>query len=226
MTNNDLHKTIAGVLLCLLLATGVSGQYRDAGLWINATLEKKIVKDLDLVLTEELRLNENITEAGAFFTEVGLDYRLYKRLKAGIYYRYINRRNVNDTYRQSHRFFLELAYRPRIERFEIGYRIRFQAQFTDINRQPEGTIPEWYMRHKLQLAYNTKSRFDPYISGELWFNLDPLRAEIENLRLTLGIETRITKVHSIDFGYIFQRQYEAMPDEEDYILFIGYKVSL
>lgn len=225
MRNNRFHKAFTCILFILGLATGVSGQYRDAGLWINATVEKKIVKGLDLVLTEELRLNENITEAGAIFTEVGLDYRLYKRIRAGIYYRFINRRNVNDTYRQSHRFFLELSYKPRIERFEIGYRIRFQAQFTDINKRQEGTIPEWYMRHKLQLAYNTKSRFDPYISGELWFNLDPLQAEIENLRLTLGIETRITKAHSIDCGYIFQRQYLEMPDEEDYILFIGYKVS-
>jgi hypothetical protein len=207
-------------------AFSLRAQVNDAGLWTNITLEKRVMKDLDLVFTEEFRFNENITELGTFFTDVGADYRIVKGFKAGLYFRYINKRQLDNSYSQQYRYYSDLSYKQKIKRFEAGYRVRFQVQYQDPGRSETGRVPEWYIRQKLSFAYNTKSRFDPYLSGEIWYGLNQPRSQFDNVRISAGIVTRVTKYQSLDIGYIFQKEFNVVDPETDYIIFIGYKITL
>lgn len=223
---NDLRAGICFLAFSLIVSlTGLKAQVNDAGLWTNLSLEKKITKDLDLLFTEEFRFNENLTELGSFFSDIGAEYKIYKGLKAGLFYRYTNKRRVDDSYSQAHRIYADVAYKHKIKRFEIGYRVRFQVQYKDVRSGETGPLPEWYMRQKLHLSYNTRSRFDPYLDGEIWYLFSPEWSRFDNYRLSAGIVTRITKNHSLDLGYIFQKEFNINSPETDYILFLGYKIS-
>ena len=216
---------------CIIAFTTGVGSFRseaqvsDAGLWTNITLEKKITKNLDAVFTQEFRLNENITELGTFLSELGADYKIWKGLKAGLYYRYGFKQRLDGSYSQAHRVFLNLSYKQKIKRFEASYRVRLQMQYRDVNRSETGKIPDWYLRQKLHLGYNTKSRFDPYLDGEIWYSLEPGRSCFDNLRLSAGVVTRLSKKHTVDVGYLFQKELNTPDPLTDHILFVGYTIA-
>ncbi len=51
-------------------------QVNDAGLWASVSLEKKINKQFDIGLSQEIRLIENYSELGSAFTELNLNYKI------------------------------------------------------------------------------------------------------------------------------------------------------
>lgn len=209
-----------------MAVTGGSAQVNDAGLWTNITIEKEITKDLDIILTEEVRFNENITEAGSFFTDIGAEYKILKGFKAGVFYRHINKRRLDDSYNRNNRFYADVSYRHKFKRFEAGYRIRFQVQYNGYNTSETGHIPEWYFRQKIHFGYNTKSRFDPYLDGEIWYQINPEWSRFDNLRISAGVVTRITKKHSIDLGYLINKEFNVVNPYTYFVVFAGYKIML
>jgi hypothetical protein len=213
------------MVLCMAV-TGLSAQVNDAALWTNITIEKEVIKNLDLILTEEVRFNENITEAGSFFTDIGAEYRIAKGFKAGIFYRNIHKRQPDDSYSRNNRFYTDVSYRQKVKRFEVSYRVRFQVQYNGYNTSETGHLPEWYFRQKIHFGYNTKSRFDPYLDGEFWYWINPEWSRFDNVRISAGIVTRITKKHSIDTGYLINKEFNVADPYTYYIVYIGYKIML
>jgi len=210
--------------LSLVVFVTVSGQVNDAGLWTNITLKKKITKRFDAYLTEELRFNENITELGTIYTDIGAEYEILKGFKAGAFYRHIYKRRLDDSYSKANRYYIDLSYGNNIKRFELGYRIRFQQAYKDYNTSPDGHAPINFIRQKIHLGINTKTRFDPYLDGEIWYHLKPPWSEFDNIRISAGIVTRITKHHFIDTGFIYQQEFNVADPVTDYILSLEYKI--
>ena len=93
-----MSKTAGPVLLILLVVAGISGfaQVQDAGLWMSVNIEKKITPALSACFTEEMRMNENITEVGAVLSEIGMMMKFGKHFRAGVSYRYTRQRRVDD----------------------------------------------------------------------------------------------------------------------------------
>jgi len=85
---------VIGLLFCF----PAIGQQKDAGLWTSVNFEAKVVKKLTATISEEVRFNENITEVGAIFTDVGVEYKLNKHFQVALDYRYIKKRLVDDFY--------------------------------------------------------------------------------------------------------------------------------
>jgi hypothetical protein len=223
------RKLLYSILLPALLLAGFPGtltaQEILGGLWTNATIEKEITKDLDIVFTEEFRFGENTTQLASFFSDAGAEYTVFKGFKAGLFYRFINKRRDDGSYSQAHRIYADLSYRQKVKRFTAGYRIRCQMQYREINRSETGCVPAWYIRQKLHFSYNTKSIFDPYLDGEIWYLLNPAWRGFDNIRISAGVVTRITKNHSVDLGYIYNQAFSFVDPVAYHILFAGYKFS-
>jgi hypothetical protein len=199
------------------------GQVNDAGLWTEFTVKKKITKRFDAVLTEELRFNENITELGTYYTDIGAEYEILNGFKAGAFYRFLCKRRLDDSYSKAHRYYFDLSYGNHIKRFGFSYRIRFQSQYKDYHSSLDGHVPGYYIRQKLHLGINTKTRFDPYLDGEVWYHLNNPWSQFEAVRISAGVVTRITRHHFVDTGYIYQQEFNVNDPETDYIIFLGYK---
>jgi hypothetical protein len=197
----------------------------DAGLWLNGTAEYNFSKKFAASLSEELRFNENVAELGTFFTDAGVSYKfLDGNLKTSLNYRFINKRRVDDYYSQRHRFYFDLSYRFKVSNFGIVFRTRLQEQVADIGRSSDGGVPEWYSRNKLTLKYDFGRKISPFVSYELFTNLN--EGINDNVRYTAGFDYEINLIHSVDIFFTHQREMNTERPAYDYIWGLGYTITL
>lgn len=211
-------------LLFLFASFSVSSQeIKDAGLWLSLKLEKNINQKLSVDISEEIRFNENVTELGTIFTEVGGTYKFTDWFRLGGAYRFSNRKRLDDSYSTRHRYNIDLATRMKKEAYSLIYRTRFQSQYRDINSSEDGSVPEYYNRHKLTLRFTPGNILRPYISGETYHRLygdSPYM--LDNIRFVAGTEVEINKHSTVDLFFLHQREVNVNRPDHDYIIGLGY----
>src|SRR5436190_10363729 len=74
----------------------------DAGMWITASINKKLTRNWTISLDQELRMFDNITRIQSFFTNIGVGYKI-KDFKFSIAYRFINKNEDDMYYSIAHR---------------------------------------------------------------------------------------------------------------------------
>ncbi len=210
-------------LFISFFALAAKAQVNDAGLWTSVNLEKEITKKLSVSLSEEVRMNENISEVGTIFTDFGINYKVNKYIRLGAYYRYINKRQVDDSYSERHRYYFDLTLRGKYRLFTLSFRTRFQSQYADIYSSPEGKTAENYSRNKLSLKYDLNKKIGFFASYEIY---TPLRSYDQvfkdNTRYNFGLEYSFNKMHSIDLSYLIQQESNVKKPWTDYIICLGY----
>ncbi len=215
---------LMAVMVYMLAAISpLSAQVNDAGLWISLNAEKKLTSRFSVSLSAESRMNENITEAGTVFTDLGLDYRLHQNVRVSANYRFSCKRRLDDSYSKRHRWYAQLTIREKLNRIRVSFRTRFQTQFTDMYSSVDGKVPEYYTRFRLNLSYDNKSPLEPYVNAEVFLPVaKPQFAGIDQVRFIGGVEYRINRMHMIDLFYLFQREYGVRYPEADYVVGAGY----
>jgi hypothetical protein len=216
----------AGFILFLLIkGLFVYAQANDAGLWISANVDKRLSQSVGMSFSEELRLMENFSEAATIFSDLGLEYRFGKKLKASVHYRFLNDRRLDDTYASWNRLYLDVSYKDKLKPFVISIRERIQSQFSDF-LSSEGIEPEYYSRTKIASKLNLNTKLAPYLSAELFHPLNnPAARFIDKVRYSAGVEYPITSRHMIDLSYMIQRSYHSVPGN-DFVIVVGYNLSL
>ena len=126
-----MNKYFLSFLLSLCCLT-LSAQVNDAAVWASINIEKKIAKGFAASLSQECRFNENISELATAFTEIGLEHKIIKRLSFGLSYRFIQSRNMDDSYSLRHRILADLTYRYKLNKFGFTIRERYQSQVSDV----------------------------------------------------------------------------------------------
>jgi Protein of unknown function (DUF2490) len=216
-------KKIALVLL-LLAPFGGYAQATDIGLWTGVGAEKKINKSLSVNLNTQLRFTDNISVLRAYLGEVGVSYKLTKHWEVSGYYRYIGRRKKNDAgtyyYRPYHRFYADVAYDHKIWKLKFDYRLRYQNQFKDDNESGLENDSS-YLRNKFELSYPNKSRFTPYVSTDLFYQLG---TGFDQMRNKAGVEITINKNNKIDLSGFTDYQLQGS-QENRFLLGVAYKVK-
>jgi hypothetical protein len=211
----------------LLCSSSLFAQVKDAGLWTSVNFEVKVVKKLTATISEEVRFNENISEAGTIFTDAGLTYKLNKHLQFAGNYRYIQKRTVEDYYSFRHRFYADVKYSHKLKQFDISLRSRLQDQYSDIGRASDGGIPEFYLRNKLSLALDLNKPYSPFMSVELFSPLNyPHYNAFDNIRTTAGIEYAFSKHHKIEIFYMIQKEVNVSEPQIDFVIGLGYSYKL
>ena len=215
-------------LLLLLFITGnsVHSQVNYAQMWLSVNLEKKLTPALSIGFTQELRLNENITEAGTIFSDLGVSYRFSKRFKAGASYRFTLKRRLDDTYERKNSWYVEGSYREKIKPVAMILRIRYQSHYDEAFTSETAAIPENHLRAKLTLKYDLDKKFEPYIYSEVFFRTGmSSKQSFDQLRLCAGIEYSFNRMHLVDLHYLFCREYGVNHPETDYVIGISYYFS-
>jgi len=219
------------VIVCLVgistLGISAKAQDRDAGFWTSASFEAKLVKKLTGSITEEFRFNENISELGMTFTEVGLDYKFNKHFQVSANYRFIQKKKVEDYYSLRHRYSIAVKYTKKLKPLELAIRCQFFDEYQDINRAANGGIPYYYFRNKIALKLDTKKPYTPYVSCELFSPLNyPRSVAFDNIRLSVGIDYNITKHHEIDVYYMINKEVNVSDPLTSFIFGLGYTYKL
>lgn len=224
---NKIPLKIILIFFCLFLAVRSYAQMQDAGLWMNISVEKKIIPNLSVSLNQEFRMNENITELGTFFTDVGATYKINKYLRFSANYRFTNKRRLDDSYSIRHRYYFDLTVHKKFSSVILSFRTRFQSQYTDVFSSDAGKVPAYYSRNKLSIKYDDGRRLKPYFYAEIFSPLKrPFDIFIDNTRYCAGLEYEINRMNTIDFFYMFQKEYNVNDPVTDHIIGLGYYISL
>lgn len=211
----------------LLFSSPLMGQVNDAGLWTSVSIEAKVVKKLTVNLEQGFRFDENISELGQIYSEVGFDYKLSKHFQVAAIYRFIQKRQVEDYYRYVNRFAFAVKYDKKWKPYQLKFKSSIQDQFTNVNNDPEGGIPVFHWRNKLTFSREMQKPYTPYIAVELFSPLNyPRTSAFNGLRLSAGVEYAFTKHHKIDLYYMVQKEINVSNPETDFILGFGYAYKL
>ncbi|PIP53722.1 MAG: hypothetical protein COX07_09185 [Bacteroidetes bacterium CG23_combo_of_CG06-09_8_20_14_all_32_9] len=225
MIKRTVH-VIETILLLALFQISVFAQVNDAGCWMSVSGEKKINPVFSASLSEEIRLNENISEAGTIFSDVEFSYKLNKLIKISVNYRFTNKRRPDNSYDSRNRFYVDVNIKKKFSPVTILFRSRIQTQYTDYNSSPEGQVPKNYFREKLTLKYDNNKKIIPYFSYEFYYSLNNVNSNtIDNTRKYFGFEYAINRKHSFNFFYLIQSRLNVSNPQRDFVTGVGYKFN-
>jgi hypothetical protein len=230
------------VLAALLLASAeVRAEGDDFGIWTEANVEKKINKTVSVDGGVEMRTRNNVKTVDRWSGSIGASYKLTDWLKASAGYTllYDNNEKWNDKQTKvanfwgvRHRFNVSLTGSVDFGNLSVSLRERWQYTY-----RPEKTVERTKVsngkvedktyngkgknvwRNRLQLKYKVSSLWRPYINGETYV----AGSGLEKYRLAAGTEIRLSKKHSFDVKYMFQKS--CSDDDEEgnrHIIGLGY----
>lgn len=197
----------------LFLLLGISfvsySQKDDFGLWFDVSGDVKLVKKLELDLSAELRTFQNASKVREAFLEAGLTYKFNKYISASGSYRFTEFLEKDDSYHPRHKWFADITGKLPLWNFNISGRVMFQQRFKTYYKNENDKIPDEHARIKLEINYNIPSfPVNPFIASEIFFPvLTDKEKGIDRLRLMAGLEYKISKRHSVELEYIYQRDY-------------------
>ncbi len=225
-------------ILChslLLFLTFLSSQVftqpqNDAGLWLDVNVEKKITQAFSVVFTEEMRMNENITEVGTVLTGLGLEYKFLKKFRVGVHYRYSNKRRLDDSYDNRHKWYLDVHYKEKIRPVTVILKLRYQSQYTDIYSSEKGEVSKDHLVPKITLKYDLKRKFEPYLYGEIYcivgtrseHKYNPGGEPLDQWRVCAGVEYSFNRMHMIDLHYLVNKEENVKDPVTSYVFGLSY----
>lgn len=185
-----IKKGIVAATLVLLCCSPSFSQYQDFECWTELSAETEVVKDFEVALTEEFRFNQNASYFNDWLNTLSIMYKINKYFKAGGGYRFGIERDLENVREYHHRFYAEGSAKYKFDRLTYYYRLRYQADYSQIYSSDDGTTPEVNLRNRLLMNYNIpKIPLFPFISYEFFYRLNnPDGNSIEANRYTLGLE--------------------------------------
>jgi hypothetical protein len=221
-----MSKKASGITVLFFAFCISNAQTNDAGLWLRASVEKKINLQMSLQLSQGLRMYENLTEVGQTFTELGFSYLIKKGFTASVMYRFSQSKQMDNSYSLRHRAAIDLAYKYKYKRAIFIIRERVQIQYRNVGTSETGNVPRIYARTKFTFKYDLKKKITPYVAIEMYNPLNnPKRMWIDKLRYRAGLEYDVNKHHSLDFYGLIDQQLYRKNSRTDFVGGIGYKYS-
>jgi hypothetical protein len=184
-------------------------QENDFQTWYSLSVNKKIVKKLNVKLKSGLRIRENSSLYSKQFFDLKMQLKYNKRISLSSGYRYATNWDKRFQISNNHRFYIDLSYKNKIiKRLSYSIRNRWQNQ---------GDIYGYNttLRQKFLLAYNIrKTKFTPSIATEYFLKIDD---GINKLRSTISMSYPITKNLDIDLAYRIQQDFYVNNPETIFI---------
>lgn len=220
------------ILIGFAFATlDATAQVSDAALWTSINIEKKFTQRLSLGFTEELRFTENVSELGTIFSDIGLMYKFGPDgfIRTSINYRFSNKRRVDDSYSNRHRYYADVTLRKEFGDIVPMYRVRVQSQYTDAYTSEDGMEGELYLRNRLLFKYSPDTRYKPYLGAELYTRLKDevfKRSFSDNIRYIAGLDFEFNERNALGVTYLIEREFNRNNPERNYVLSLTYGLSL
>lgn len=203
-------------------------QKKDFGMWYSITAEKEILKDLDLEVDVNLRTYHDVKEIEEGFADFGLGYKFNKHLSAGISYRYTQTREDDELYHPRHKWFADFRAKTALGDFDVSGRLRFQQRYKTYFEDENDKESKEHLRFRIKTAYDIpKFPLNPFVTAELFLPVfdDNVNRTVDKQRFTGGFKYNISKKHSVELEYMFQRDF--FPDWTDMnIISVNYSIKL
>ena len=219
------------LIVCIILLFGAgfksNSQTNDQMLWAKIGIEGKIIKKLSW--SGEINSRFGSTGLETFFPEAGLEYKLLKWFRPSIQYRYIIDKNKYGNYKTSSRISFNGNFKSKVERFNLGLRVRYQYSFNQINTADKYAIFEHGFRLKPSVEYRIKgSKFTPLVSSEFFYRPKEGNETVSyrKLRFSVGTKYKFNSSHRVAVKYQLNKKFRAFTEGSRHVLAVSYVYSL
>jgi len=201
---------IRRVLWTLLLLCTVQISYsqeKDFGIWYSVTTDFNLIKKLKLDFDLNVRTYDNASKIEEAFFDIGLSYKLNKYLSAAASYRFTEFQEKENEFYPRHKWFADLKGHLPLGDFDITARLRFEQRYKTYYKDENDKEPQEHLRIKPKVKYDIPSfPVNPYVYAELFYPVfNDEKMKIDKERFSAGFEYNITKKHSVELEYIFER---------------------
>lgn len=175
-------------------------QESDTAFWLELGVQYEPSRRFRLSLEQELRVDENVTQAQGVLNDLSFRYAPLRWLRFTLGYRFAVERDNQDEYRPRHRLNLDVSTRHRFRPLILGLRLRFQEEM-----RHDGDDGEPF-RHTLRFRAGLQIRHvpvvDPYVQVEPYFRIADDEGDfyVRKLRGTVGVVFELPSAE-LDFGY-------------------------
>jgi long-subunit fatty acid transport protein len=201
----------------------------DLETWNSIQVGYKLNKNWSFDFEEQLRLKNNSSEIGSYFSELSTTYKLPSDIKLAAGFRYSRENDTKGAkqgYREQFRYQVDVSYQHKLSKLELSYRIRYQnkREFSFTESLNKDAIQK--MRFKVGLNYNIpKWKFDPNISLELFNQISGTNTGFDAFRFTSGTDYKLNKHNKIGLYYRLERELNKVYPKSTHIIGIEYKYS-
>jgi len=223
-----MSRILRRILLLLLLLTSLHlhAQVKDAGLWMSVNVEKKITPAFSAAFSQELRMNENISEVGTIFSDIGLQYKAGKHLKFAAMNRYSKKRRLDDMYDIQWSQYFDVTYKQDLKPLTFNLRMRYQLKNAELLSSDEGASASNLLIPKLTLKYDLARKYEPYFFAEPYYQLNVTPDKmLDQFRFCGGVTFTFNRMHEIDLHYFIQNKYTSKQPYTDYVIGLDYSFT-
>ena len=219
------------ILFCLVSNSySCFSQEKDAGLWENLSLTKKLTRNYTFHFDHEGRISNNVSQFYYLYGDFGITRNLTKHFKMELDYVLAWKKNyIRENWR--HQWYTALFFKEKFfKRLELELRSMYQQQYEDIYSSDVGRYPANYLRNKITLTYIFAKypfyHFDPYIAIESYYHLDnnnKYGPQFDRIRYFLGVYYKFNKSNSLEFYYLIENNFNTDGALINYVSGIGYE---
>lgn len=184
------------LIILFICACWAAHAQSDVSLWTGGTVEKKITKKLGFNIGAQVRMPDNVSYTQSYLGELGVYYKPLKGMEVSAYYRFINKRkDETKEWKNRHRFYYNVSYGKKFGKFKVEDRLRFQYQFKD--NDGEIGYDKSYFRNKIEVEYDSKSDFTPFVSADLFYQIG---GGFNQIRPKAGVSYKINKKNALQLS--------------------------
>lgn len=210
-----------GVFVIAAVGLSAPAEAADVQLWNEVEVSLRPLKKLDLSLSEQLRLDRDLSRPGSIISEASGDWSALPWLSAGLATRYELETSNKGKKRPAWRLAADLGLQKKLTWVRLSYRLRLQHQWKQKNSGVKG---RWGLRHKLRARWSNKTPVSPSLSVELFTRFDQgLPRQLHKFRGTLATQYRISKRHRLRLFLRLQQPIAEPELEQQRIIGLAYQ---
>jgi len=202
----------------------------DFETWSSIEISYKPSKKWSIDLEEQLRLKDNSSTTDQYFTQLQVEYEVFKKFNLGSGFRYIRKNDTKGNiqgYEDHFRFHLDGSYDHKINQFSFKYRFRYQNRNELGVSTSEGDYPNQHIRLKGGLEYGFKNwKLDPKFSAEIFNHFEKGQTNgFDKFRISLGTDYKIKNFGKLSLYYRFEKELNVMNPKTSNIIKFKYTYS-
>lgn len=202
----------------------------DFALWNSIGVDYSFNNKLKIGIEYNLRLKEKSSVIDEVFSEIYLEYEIFKNFEITGGARFIKEKD-NQGKKQGNehhfRYNFDASYKHSIKSLEISYRFRYQNKNELGILKEDGDIPGQNVRFKTSFEYSIKKwPLDPELSVELFSKIESqTKMQLNKYRLTFGTDYKTKDLGKIGIYYRFEEDINTDNSPKERLSILGLKYS-
>jgi hypothetical protein len=192
--------------------------------WISINIEKKINKRLSATFFNQNSFNQNLTELGSTFGDLGLSYKLHKNVAIAGNYRFVKARNLDNFYNDVQRLYGDLTLSKGYRKFYFQLRFRMQSQKYGLNFSDTYKAEKNFNRNKLIVRYNLNGKYSLHLGAEQFLRLNNID-KAQAYRFDIGLTYKLNQRNRLDFYYMNQFLVNTKNPRIDFVYGVTYSLK-